>query len=39
MKKGKERKREVSLSGAFGLVDSVNEYARQRNSALARLAE
>ncbi|GEM_PF-1649004 len=31
----KEWKREVSLSGAFMLVDSINEYARQRNSVLA----
>ena len=39
VKKQGSWKRKAELGGAFELVDSVNEYARQRNSVLARLAE
>lgn len=35
----KAKRREASLGGAFRLVDSINEYARQRSSLLAALQE
>ncbi|MFA6327896.1 MAG: hypothetical protein WCY41_00435 [Candidatus Micrarchaeia archaeon] len=38
-KKEEERKRNVSIGGAFELVDSINEYARRKNSVLGALAD
>lgn len=38
-KKGSGAVREAPMGGAFRLVDSINEYARQRGFALAGLQE
>jgi len=38
-KKGSRAAGEAQMGGAFRLVDSINEYARQRGFALAGLRE
>jgi hypothetical protein len=39
LKKGSGAVQDAQMGGAFRLVDSINEYARQRGFALAGLRE